>query len=78
MKPEESSTQGRQVRRYRERAGLSQRQLGAAAGIGHSYISRLEADLNSPSVTTLCRLARALGVDPRDLLVCPDATAEVV
>lgn len=63
---------GRNLLAHRERAGLSQRQLAERIGMSHSYISRLEDDQHSPSVDTLCRLARALEVDPRDLLVCPD------
>lgn len=66
---------GRTLQAHRERAGLSQRQLASAVGMSHSYVSLLEADKHSPSVDTLCRLARALRVDPRDLLVCADAEA---
>lgn len=62
---------GRSLLAHRERAGLSQRQLAERIGMSHSYISRLEGDQHSPSVDTLCRLAEALGVDAKDLLVCP-------
>lgn len=62
---------GRVLLAHREQAGLSQRQLAALVGMSHSYVSLLEADRHSPSVDTLCKLARALKVDARDLLVCP-------
>lgn len=69
-----TQSQGARLRAWREQAGLTQQQLADALGTGPSFISRLERDVHSPTVDMLCRLAEALGVDARDLLVCPDAT----
>jgi transcriptional regulator with XRE-family HTH domain len=85
MGQEPSSSVGAAIRSWRERRGLSQESLAEATRpdsdggrIDQSYISRLERDLHSPSVDTLCRLARALQVDPHLLLVCPEPAAEAV
>lgn len=57
------------VRKYRERAGLSIRQLAAQAGVHHSYLARLEnGDNDRPTPEVLQGLARALGIDPTKLL----------
>lgn len=71
--PQPESSFGALLRRFRVGAGLSQQQLGDAAGMDRTYIGRLEADEHSPSLDTICRVARGLNVDPRDLIVCPDA-----
>lgn len=75
MEQGQSSSVGAALRYWREQRGLSQAQLADATrdggAVDQGYISRLERDLHSPSVDTLCRLAQALGVDARDLLVCP-------
>lgn len=67
-----TQSQGDRLRAWRERAGLTQQQLADALGTGPAAISRLERDIHSPTVANLCRIAEALGVDARDLLVCPD------
>ncbi len=54
-------TPGRLVRRLREAAGLTQRQLAIRAGTTKTAISRLEADHLSPTVDTLDRLLVCLG-----------------
>lgn len=59
---------GANLRRLRLAAGLSQMQLGDRAGLHFSEISRLERGLRDPRLTTVVRLARALGVPPAELL----------
>ena len=70
-----TQSQGAKLRAWREQGGLTQQQVADALGTSVSYVSRLERDIHSPTVTALCRIAAALGVDARDLLVCPDDTA---
>ena len=50
------------VRRLRERAGLSLNQLAASAGVGRSTLALLESGNANPSIETLWAIARALGV----------------
>ena len=52
---------GRQVRAQREAHGLSQRELAERMGTTQSVIARLEAGGSKPSISTLERVARALG-----------------
>ena len=48
---------------YRVRRGLSQAQLGRMLGMRQPHVARLESGDHEPSVTTLARLADALGLD---------------
>jgi transcriptional regulator with XRE-family HTH domain len=52
-----------QIKAVRKRLGLSQEQLADLAGLPKSTIGRIEAGLNSPSVNTLTKIARALKAD---------------
>jgi transcriptional regulator with XRE-family HTH domain len=53
---------GKELRRVRLRAGLSQEELAFKADISRNYVSLLERDEKSPTVQTLFRICRALGV----------------
>ena len=53
---------GRMVRDARRRAGLTQRQLAAKAGIPQETIARIERGRVDPRVMTLDRLLEACGV----------------
>src|SRR5262245_3356258 len=59
---------GRAVKQRREVAGLSLRMLAARSGISSSMISDIERGTKSPTVTTVVRLAQALGVSVADLI----------
>jgi transcriptional regulator with XRE-family HTH domain len=56
------------VRRLRERAGLSLGALAASAGVGKSTLSLLESGRANPSIETLWAIGRALGVPFGELL----------
>jgi DNA-binding XRE family transcriptional regulator len=55
---------GRNLRRVRTAAGLSQTALAKRSGIHRSYVSALEAGQRNPTAVTLQRLAKVLGVTP--------------
>jgi transcriptional regulator with XRE-family HTH domain len=58
------------LRALRERRRWSQAELARRAGIGQSAISKIEAGkTKGVDLATLDRLARALGVSPRSLIV---------
>ncbi len=53
---------GDELRKARERAGLTQEQLSFRAGLSRPYVSILERGLKSPSLETLFLICEALGV----------------
>ena len=55
---------GRNLRRVRTAAGLTQTALAKRSGIHRSYVSALEAGERNPTALTLQRLATVLGVTP--------------
>lgn len=65
----ETETLGEYVRRRREVAGLSQRQLAVQAGVSFSNISRLESGFHAaPSLELLKNIGDVLDVDLAELL----------
>ena len=56
------------LRRLREKAGLSQEELAARAGLARTYISGIENGRRNPTVIVLYEIAVQLEADPRDLL----------
>jgi transcriptional regulator with XRE-family HTH domain len=59
---------GIRLRELRELRGLSQEALADAAGIHRTHVSLIERSKRAVRLDTLFRLARALGVDPADLV----------
>jgi transcriptional regulator with XRE-family HTH domain len=59
------------VRKYRQAAGLSQEELAHRAEIDRTYISSIERSVYAATIDVVDRLARALGVEAADLLVRP-------
>lgn len=68
MPPLPAATFGSNLRRARQRAGLSQEALADAAGVHRNTIPPLESDQQEPRLGTILRLARALGCDPAELI----------
>jgi len=57
------------LKEERRRAALTQGELAERAGVGINTIVRIETgEINEPRVSTLRKLANALGVEARDLL----------
>ncbi|MFZ5480458.1 MAG: helix-turn-helix transcriptional regulator [Myxococcota bacterium] len=59
---------GERVRRYRKEARLTQEDLSARSEVSVKEVSTIETGKQSPTITTLSRLARALGRSVRDLV----------
>jgi transcriptional regulator with XRE-family HTH domain len=55
------------IRRQRELAELSMRQVAAMAGISNPYLSQIEHGLRAPSEAVLDAIAATLGVSPEAL-----------
>ena len=63
---------GAKLRRLRLERALTQMELSRMTGLSVDAISRLENELRSAQVSTVRRLAQALGVEPRELLKTQD------
>lgn len=59
---------GRNVRRLRLAAGMTQEQYAERSGFSQQYISDLERGRRNPTIVSLFELAQALGASPRDLI----------
>lgn len=59
---------GEELRRIREKAGITQEELSFRARVDRSYISQLEHDKKSPTVDMLFRLCDALGASAVQLV----------
>lgn len=62
--PEQTSP----IRAARIAAGMTQQQLADALGIAQQSVARWETGEREPRVSTLKRIAAALGCDLRDLI----------
>lgn len=56
------------LRRLRQKSGLSQEELADCAGLNRNYIGMIEREENSPTVDALEQISNALGIDPVVLL----------
>ncbi len=69
MTPDEATARfAANLRRAREKAGLTQEELADAAGLHRTAISFLERAAREPRMWTLVALSRALRIKPGDLL----------
>lgn len=63
------------VQHLRAVKGLSQRELAERAGVGQVLIARLELDQTDPRLSTLEKLAEALGIGLVDFFTEPKRPA---
>lgn len=56
------------LRREREARGLSQEALAHQAGLHRTYVGSIERGERNVSIDNIERLARALGLEPADLM----------
>jgi transcriptional regulator with XRE-family HTH domain len=59
---------GLQLRKLREKKGLSVRELSSRCDVEYAKISRLENNKANLTLTTLLELAEGLEIHPKDLL----------
>lgn len=59
---------GELVRREREARNLTQAQVGVVAGLSRTQITNIEAGRTEPPISTLRRVADAIGVPMKDLI----------
>lgn len=53
---------GERLKNYRDQRGLSQKKLSVHTGISQSFISSIESNKQSPTITTLERICDSLGI----------------
>lgn len=59
---------GAAIRRLRAMKGMSQEQLSLDAGLHRNYVGRVERGELSPTFEPLVGIARALNIDPDELM----------
>jgi transcriptional regulator with XRE-family HTH domain len=59
---------GRNVRRIRQKKGLTQEEFAEISGFSQQYLSSLENGRRNPTVVTIYELATALGVSHMELV----------
>jgi transcriptional regulator with XRE-family HTH domain len=62
----DKTTLARRVKELRERAGLTQEEPAARAGLRRRAVADMESDRSWPAWPTMCALADALGVSLDD------------
>lgn len=60
------------LRRAREAANLTQRELAQRAGLDRTYVCNLERGIANPSLLKMADLARVLGVSVANLVTVPN------
>lgn len=64
---------GLRIREVRRQAGLTQSELAEKASLSLNFIGTVERGRNVPSLMTLFRIARSLGVTVSDLFLTAEA-----
>lgn len=59
---------GEEIKKARNKAGLSQEELAFRADLHRTYISHLENNKKSPTLDTLFRICKALGTPASKLI----------
>jgi len=60
-------TVARNLRRLRQKRGLSQEELADRAGLNRNYVGMIEREENAPTVDALEQLAKALDINAVEL-----------
>ena len=69
---------GAKIKRTRLKLGLTQEELAARTELSKGFISQLERNLTSPSITTLVDILEALGTDTAAFFTASDDNEKVV
>jgi transcriptional regulator with XRE-family HTH domain len=59
---------GKVLKEQRNARGLSQESLALSANVDRTFVSQMERGIRQPTLTTLCKLSDALGIQPSTLV----------
>ena len=59
---------GKNLKRIRTKKGMSQGAIARSLDVGRSFITNIENGKTNPTLATIVRIAKALGVTPDKLL----------
>ena len=68
MEDSESKKMGNNLKRIRTEKGLSQVDIARQLDVSRGFVSNIESGKRNPTLSTLTRLAKALGVSTDELL----------
>ncbi|MFN9504773.1 MAG: helix-turn-helix domain-containing protein [Rubrivivax sp.] len=69
---------GAALRRLRLAAALTQEQLALEAGIQRNFVSLIETGQNQPTITTIAKLAAALGMKASELVAAAEEQGSMI
>ena len=64
----ESAKLGKNLKRIRTMNGISQGEIGRILGVDKGFVSNIENGKTNPTLATITKLAKALGVSSDELL----------
>lgn len=64
----ESAKLGKNLKRIRIAKGISQGEIGRILGVDKGFVSNIENGKTNPTLATITKLAKALGVSSDELL----------
>lgn len=64
----ESAKLGKNLKRIRTAKNISQGEIGRILGVDKGFISNIENGKTNPTLATIAKLAKALGISAKELL----------
>ena len=64
----ESAKLGKNLKRIRTARGISQGEIGRILGVDKGFVSNIENGKTNPTLATIAKLAKAIGVSTDELL----------
>lgn len=64
----ESAKLGKNLKRIRTAKGISQGEIGRTLGVDKGFVSNIENGKTNPTLATIAKLAKAIGVSTDELL----------
>lgn len=59
---------GKNLKRIRTEKGISQGDIARTLGVGRSFITNIENGKTNPTLATIAKLAKAIGISVGDLM----------